>query len=218
MNIERLTVEDCEYLATFTSLDRLSLNQTHLKSLEHFPKNEKLVRLELAENQLPGAELVHLKKYADTLTTLKLASNKIGSLDDLEHLKELKCLKNLDLENNEVTKAEGYKERMWKMLPALQVLDNCNQEGEEVLSEDEDYGSYGEEGEEEGFGDALTEEQLEVLKRKGISVEDFLNGEGDFDDEEGEDDFDGMEGGEDELDESDSQEFDFKDANKRSKQ
>lgn len=120
-------------------------------------------------------------------------------MEDLDHLSELKCLKNLDLENNEVAKAAGYREKLFKMLPALQVLDNCNQEGEEVLSEDEgEYGSYGEEGEAD-MDAALTEEQIEELKRKGISVEEFMNGMGDFD-EEGEDDFDGFEGGEDELD------------------
>jgi hypothetical protein len=48
---------NCKYLATYTSLDRLCMNQTHLKSLANFPENDKLVRLELAENQIPGAEL-----------------------------------------------------------------------------------------------------------------------------------------------------------------
>jgi hypothetical protein len=57
LNIERLTEDDCKYLATYTSLDRLCMNQTHLKSLANFPENDKLVRLELAENQIPGAEL-----------------------------------------------------------------------------------------------------------------------------------------------------------------
>jgi hypothetical protein len=50
MKIVELTKEDGEYLASFNALDRLSLNQTNLKSLENFPENKMLVRLELAEN------------------------------------------------------------------------------------------------------------------------------------------------------------------------
>lgn len=141
------------------------------------------------------------------MNTLKLASNKIQHLSDLDHLKEMKCLENLDLENNEVTKMEGYKDYVWNLIPTLVVLDNFNKEGEEVLSED-DYGSYGDED------DQLTEEQLAELKRRGITPEEFLNGmdseEGEIDFEDGEDDFDD--------DEDESEEFDAKNANKRSKQ
>merc|ERR1711957_1064655 len=50
---------------------------THLKSLENFPDSAKFTRLELAENQLTGDELKHLKKYASSLETLKLGNKKI---------------------------------------------------------------------------------------------------------------------------------------------
>ncbi len=59
-------------------------------------------------------------------------------MKDLEHLRELKCLKNLDLENNEVTKAAGYKDAVWKMIPSLEILDNHNREGEVMLSESDE--------------------------------------------------------------------------------
>jgi hypothetical protein len=113
-------------------------------------------------------------------------------LKDLEHLRELKCLKNLDLENNEVTKAAGYKDAVWKMIPSLEILDNHNREGEEMLSEsDED--DYGDEVSE------LDDEQRAILKERGITEEQWRSGEGLFyDDEEGEDEF-GFEGGEDEM-------------------
>lgn len=86
MQLERLTADDKNYLATFTSLERLSLNGTGLKSLENFPKNEKLVRLELSENKITGDQLKHLSVYASSLQTLKLASNKITSFKDLDFL------------------------------------------------------------------------------------------------------------------------------------
>ncbi len=85
---------------------------------------------------------------------------------------------------------------MFNLIPSLTVLDGYNKNGEEVFSEsdDDEYGAYGEEGEDDldnqFLADNLTEEQLEELKRKGISIEDYLNAQA----ERGED-------GESELDE-----------------
>ena len=120
------------------------MNQTHLKSLENFPNAKNLLRLELAENQLTGDELKHIKKYAPTLETLKLANNNITTLADLEPLSSLKCLKNLDLEDNEVCNVDGYKEKVWAMFAdgKLEILDNHDKKGDEAFSEDiDDYGS-----------------------------------------------------------------------------
>ena len=75
IKIEKLTPEDKDYLSTFTNLESLRMNQCSLTSLENLPDCEDLLRLELGENQLTGAELQHLKKYAESLTTLKLAAN-----------------------------------------------------------------------------------------------------------------------------------------------
>jgi ribosomal protein L13 len=42
--------------------------------------------LELSENKLTGEQLKHLSIYSGSMHTLKLASNKISHLKDLEHL------------------------------------------------------------------------------------------------------------------------------------
>lgn len=76
-------------------------------------------------------------KY-ENLATLKLANNKLKTYDDLASLKELKSLKNLDLELNPVTKLSDYKTRMFSLIPALQVLDSHNRRGEIVFSDDGD--------------------------------------------------------------------------------
>lgn len=151
MQIGSLSEEDGKYLASFTVMDKLSVNQTHLRSFAHFPAQLKLVRLEAAENQLTGPELAHLAVYADCLQTLKLANNKIATLGDLEPLAKLTKLENLDLANNEVCKVENFDAHIWKLLPNLKVLSNFTRSGEECLSDsDEDeYGDYGEEGEAE---------------------------------------------------------------------
>ena len=138
-----MTEADGKYLASFCELDNLSMNQCHLLSLEHLPALEKLTRLELAENSIKGDELKHLVKYANTLEVLKLANNKISKLEDLEPLKALTKLKNLDLDMNDVTEVAGYKDKVWQMFKDLQVLDRFNKEGEEVSSDDLDYDDEG---------------------------------------------------------------------------
>lgn len=135
-----------------------------------------------------------MKKYAKSLETLKLAQNKITSFKDVEELACLKNLKNLDLENNEVTKIDGYKEKMWALFKdsALEILDNHNKEGEEAFSEDlDDYGS--------SLDNANGEQG-------------FIEGEDIYGDE-------GFEGGEDDMDdlEGDESEDQAQEANKRAK-
>lgn len=97
MQIEKLSSEDKDFLAGFTSMETLSFNLCKLTSLENLPELKSLRRLELAENKIGGEHLPHLAKYADTLVTLKMAQNNIGSLDDLEHLVSNCCRKWLAL-------------------------------------------------------------------------------------------------------------------------
>jgi len=106
------------------------LNQTKLKSLTNLPDWKGIVRLEAAENQITGAELSNLQKYSDTLVVLKLANNKINSIDDnlVKTLSSFKSLKNLDLGENPITKTEGYREKIFALLPQLEVLDGHDKE------------------------------------------------------------------------------------------
>lgn len=102
MPIVALSAADKAYLEEFIRLERLSLNQTGLKTLENLPINEELSRLELSDNEITGDQLKHLAKYT-LLHTLKLANNKLKTYEDIKDLGLLKYLKNLDLEKNEVT-------------------------------------------------------------------------------------------------------------------
>ena len=80
---------------------------------------------------------------------------------------------------------------MWKLIPTLEVLDNCNPEGEEIFSDDEDYGEEG-----EGDMEEPTPSELAYMKERGISPEDYF---ADMAFEGGEDD---MEDFEDESEQS----------------
>ena len=119
-------------------------------------------------------------------------------------------LTNLDLEGNPVCEKDDYdREKIFEMLPSLEVLDMVTKDGEDFQSELEDYGLE-EGGEDEIDVDdfeadaALLEQQLsETQKSKlaaaGITIKDYLAGNGpdlteeEYGDEEGEEDVDGEE-------------------------
>jgi hypothetical protein len=55
---------------------------------------------------------------------IKFAANNVKELSEVEVLKGLQELRNLDLAGNPVAELEGYREKMFEMFPELVVLDN----------------------------------------------------------------------------------------------
>lgn len=160
--IKSLSAEDKDYLQEFTLLEMISLNICQLTSLENFPTVPSLSRVELAENHLKGDSLAHLSKNTG-IVTLKLGGNKIANVSELASLAALTNLKNLDLEGNPVCSNEDYKrEKVFEMIPSLEVLDMVTKEGEDFVSDlDDDYGAEGGEDEmSEGEQIALLEAQM----------------------------------------------------------
>jgi hypothetical protein len=164
---------------------------------------------------LDDSELQHLEKYQDTLRTLKIANNKIKSLETLiSFISKMKSLVTLDLSDNAVVKEDDYRE---KVMEALKkncldeeeriVLDCKDEEGISVSDfseddEDEEEGEFdmGEEGEFDLMNDfdmdsetkkkiqdgTITKEELAALN---VNISDGGE-EGeleDYDDEEGRD-------------------------------
>jgi hypothetical protein len=119
---------------------------------------------------------------------IKFGNNNLKAFAELEVLKELKNLKNLDLVGNPYAEVPGYRERVLEFLPDLVVLDNITRDGEEYISEDEDEEEYGEEEE----GEAGEEGE-------------FDGDDGEYDDEEGEFDDEYGEEGEDDLDDEEEE-------------
>lgn len=78
---------------------------------------------------------------------------------------------------NPVCELEDYQEKVFELIPSLEVLDGFNQEGDEVDSFDYDDEIGGEEGEEEieeQLMQHLTEEQKAEMAKKGMSAADYL--------------------------------------------
>ena len=155
----------------------------------------------MTDNHMSGAELKYLVKY-EQLRILKFGANLLKDFSDLESLKSLNTLISLDLGANPICEKEGYKDKVFDLFPALEVLDGFNKAGEEVFSEeeDEDYdeedpeggnsGAEGEEGEEMGEDD-LDEEDYDDEEEGEYDEEDDQQGglgkradrEGDSEDE-----------------------------------
>ena len=123
------------------SLNKLSLCHVGLTSLAGFPPLPNLSRLILADNRIADG-LQHLVD-ADLqgLRVLSLAHNRISDIRELEPLKEL-SLTHLDLCECPVAQnTENYRNRVLEMFPALEVLDNLDREGIELMDDDEEFES-----------------------------------------------------------------------------
>jgi len=166
----------------FTELELLSMINVGLTSLKGFPNLSNLKRLELSDNRLTGG-LEHLSGCSN-VTHLNLSGNKIKDVDTLEPLKNLKKLKTLDLFNCEVTSQDGYREKVFVLLPHLKYLDGfdkdekeCDDSEDGLGDEDDDEVDHeeGEEGADEEDGDDDEDEE---------DTEDFEGGEAEGDDDE----------------------------------
>ncbi|XP_068631010.1 acidic leucine-rich nuclear phosphoprotein 32 family member A isoform X2 [Battus philenor] len=141
----------------YTNLEILSLNNVGLTSLKGFPTLPNLLKLELSDNRISNG--LNFLNGCKKLTYLNLSGNKIRDLEALKPLEEFEKLKNLDLFNNEVTRIEDYKSKVFALHPSLKYLDGFDKEDREA--EDSD-----------GFSDGYEE----------------MNGNNDSEDDESDDD------------------------------
>eukprot|EP00051_Salpingoeca_urceolata_P027748 m.483108 g.483108 ORF g.483108 m.483108 type:complete len:275 (+) comp22787_c0_seq1:288-1112(+) len=165
------------------SLQALSLIGVGLNSLRGFPTLPNLVSLELAENRVNGG-LNKIVTSCPQLAQLNLANNKLTKIEQLEPLKEAKQLRMLDLEGNALAGEEGYRAKVFELLPQLRYIDDMDKNGVAAPSEDED----DEEDEEDEEDDDNDDEN---------------DDEEDADDDE-DDESDGAAAGDDDDDDSDS--------------
>lgn len=125
------------------------------------------------DNKL-GDDAIKIIAGMKKLQALSLCGNDITSIEKLAPLKSLELIQ-LDLEGNEkLTEDQDYRNKVFEMFPNLDILDNCDKEGNEILDDDLDDDEL--DGEEQSFDEDDEEE------------EDFEEyDEDDDDNEEGED-------------------------------
>lgn len=150
-----------------------------LTSLKGFPKLPKLKRLELSDNRIANG-LDNLANSPE-LEYLNLCGNRFKDLESLEPLNVFTKLEILDLFNCEVTEVEGYRTRVFELLPNLKYLDGYDKNNKEIEDDEND-------DENDDEDDAEDEENAAVV------------GDVDGGDDEEEDDEEGEDGVEDGLD------------------
>ncbi|CAD8078987.1 unnamed protein product [Paramecium sonneborni] len=144
VKIEKLDKQAAELLEKQNQLESLSLVECSLMTLEGFPKLPNLQNLVLEQNSLDGEAIKFIANTYPNLICLSLAENKIKTFSELEPIKNLKKLQQLDLSDNPISKQASYFKNVFDLVPGLQVLDNKDKNGNDIQYSDDD--------EEEGIG------------------------------------------------------------------
>eukprot|EP00297_Palpitomonas_bilix_P017083 CAMPEP_0113905358 /NCGR_PEP_ID=MMETSP0780_2-20120614/23945_1 /TAXON_ID=652834 /ORGANISM="Palpitomonas bilix" /LENGTH=176 /DNA_ID=CAMNT_0000899433 /DNA_START=143 /DNA_END=670 /DNA_ORIENTATION=- /assembly_acc=CAM_ASM_000599 len=123
-------------LEAFVNLERLSLMNCNLISLEGLSHLKKLRKLELSENRISKG-LVALNKLQN-LESLKLVGNKVDDFEEVKQLALLTNLSTLDMLECPLTEKEGFREKVFQLLPSLQSLNGKDLNGNDADDDEED--------------------------------------------------------------------------------
>ena len=138
-NIKSLQPYQKEGLQLYNNLIHLSLNNIGLENLENFPEIKSLMILSLKNNKLKGDDFSIIPELYPNLYKLKISFNQIESIDNLSSLKKMK-LKKLEVKENPFTKNDNeYRDKIYNMLPSLDIIDQMMKNGQEV--DTTDYGN-----------------------------------------------------------------------------
>jgi len=161
LKITKITPEIKARLEKIKELIALSLNGCELESLDNLPDQPELVRLELNENKFSTSELSKVVERYPKLQILLLSDNTINDVNELKSLAQLEELMQLELNNTNVSKKDGYREKVFALIPSLEIVDDLDQEGNPFeIDEDEDGSEFGGE-QEEGDDDYDEDEESE---------------------------------------------------------
>ena len=171
-NIKSLEPYHKEGLELYSNLIHLSLNDLGLENLSNFPEIKCLMILSLKNNKLKGDDFDTIPKLYPNLYKLKISFNQINSIDKLSCLKQLQ-LKKIEVKENPFTKNDDeYRDKIYKMIPSLIIVDQMQKNGQEI--DTSDYGnessSFNEEEEEEG--DDNDEEDSDESDGKDVDSKD----------------------------------------------
>ena len=183
INKESFTEDEKTVLEKYTNLIHLSLNNIGFKSLKNFPTIKGLYMLSLNKNELKGDDFDLIKKLYPNLNKLKVSENNIEKIENLAKLRNLP-LRKIEVKGNPFSVENNrYKNKLFDMLPTLEVIDHENCEGDSVESTD-----YHNEQEEEEDDDDYCEEDENVKNIKNNRDDEDYEDEENEEEEEDEDD------------------------------
>ena len=182
--VESFKLYHKEGLELYNNLIHLSLNNIGLENLSNFPEIKCLMILSLKNNKLKGDDFDILPKLYPNLYKLKISFNQIESIDKLSCLNQLQ-LKKLEIKENPFTKNDNeYRDKIYKLIPSLEIVDQMQKNGQEI--DTTDYGNDSSSDEEEEDEDDDDNDEEESNESDGKEV-DSKESEEDYN-EENEDD------------------------------
>ena len=135
-NKEYLTIEEKAGLEQYINLVHLSLNNLGLKSLKNFPAIKSLYYLSIKNNELNGDDFDLIPKLFPGLKKLKISGNVIEKVNNLGKLSQLKLRKIEVKENPFSVGNKTYKNKVFQLIPSLEIVDQETEGGEEVETTD----------------------------------------------------------------------------------
>jgi hypothetical protein len=184
---ETISAEDMKGLEQYENLEFVNFAEVGLNSVAApFPALKSCGAVLFSNNNLSNGVLETLVNL-ESLESLALDGNKISSLEKFELLAGLAKLKEISLADCPVTETADYREKLFAILPQVQIIDDMDREGNVIELDSEDDEDFSDDS--EGIDD---EDLAELGELVGSDLEDE-------DDDEDEDD-------EDEEDEEDSEE------------
>ena len=148
-----------EGLELYNNLIHLSLNELGLENLSNFPEIKCLMILSLKNNKLKGDDFDIIPKLYPNLYKLKISFNQINSIDNLSCLNQLE-LKKIEVKENPFTKNDNeYRDKIYKIIPSLIIVDQMQKNGQEI--DTSDYGNESSSYDEEEDDDNDEEESDE---------------------------------------------------------
>eukprot|EP00884_Botryococcus_braunii_P003343 jgi/Botrbrau1/13009/Bobra.0389s0008.2 len=151
---QKFRADNLTGLESYVNLVSLSLSAVGLTSLEGLPASAALRTLVVSDNKIAGG-LDVLKTCCPNLRRLDLSNNRMASMLALQPLSALSVLQSLELEANPLASLPNYREAIFKLNPALTVIDQQDILGKDALHDEEEDGDE----EEEEYDDEEDEEQ-----------------------------------------------------------
>ena len=182
-NLKSLELYHKEGLELYNNLIHLSLNELGLENLSNFPEIKCLMILSLKNNKLKGDDFDTIPKLYPNLYKLKISFNQINSLDNLSCLNKLE-LKKIEVKENPFTKNDNeYRDKIYKIIPSLVIVDQMQKNGQEI--DTSDYGNESSSFDEEEEDDYDEEESDESDGKDGDSKESMDDYNEENEDDEG---------------------------------
>ena len=174
-----------ESLELYKNLIHLSLNNVGLENLNNLPNIKGLMYLSLNNNKLKGDDLSNITELYPNLYKLKISGNNIESADNLKCLNELE-LKKIEVKDNPFTKNDNeYREKIYKLLPQVEIVDQKMKNGQEI--DTSDYGEMSSSMEDEEYEDGDDNDEIEDSDESEQNDDDSNDSEDEYN-EENEDD------------------------------